>query len=275
MDDTPKGKGMKQDSQRRATALVTGASGGIGLALAKELAKNGHDLVLVARTEDKLERIAAEVRSSYDRKVTVIAKDLTHSAAPEELYQALIAQNIEIDILVNNAGFATYGKFVETSLERELAQLQLNVVTLTHLSKLFLRDMVTRGRGAVLNVASTAAFQPGPLMAVYYATKAYVLSLSEALADELRGTGVTVTALCPGPTESGFQEAAQMQDSRLVQRGLMSAETVAAQGYAALKRGARVVIPGFANQLGAMLPRFLPRQLVTRVVRTMQAQEGH
>jgi uncharacterized protein len=269
------GEGMKQQSQRRATALVTGASGGIGLALAKELAKDRHDLVLVARTEGKLEHIAAELRSTYGCEVTVIAMDLTHSAAPEDLYQTLIAKNIQVDVLVNNAGFATYGKFVETALERELAQLQLNVVTLTHLSKLFVRDMVIHGHGAVLNVASTAAFQPGPLMAVYYATKAYVLSLSEALADELRGTGVTVTTLCPGPTASGFQEAAQMQDSRLVQRGLMSAETVAAQGYAALKRGERVVIPGFANQLGAMLPRFLPRQLVTRVVRTMQAQEGH
>jgi uncharacterized protein len=157
--------------------------------------------------------------------------------------------------------------------------MQLNMVTLTHLSKLFGKDMVARRNGKILNVASTAAFQPGPLMTVYYATKAYVLSFSEALANELEGTGVTVTVLCPGPTESGFQERAAMQESKLVQKGglmrMMTSAEVAAQGYEATKRGQTLVIPGFTNRVGAFLPRLTPRKLTTRIARNMQERTGH
>lgn len=270
---------MSQQTTPKQTALITGASGGIGLELAREFAKDGYNLVLVARSKDKLESIAQDFAKQYNISAIVIAKDLSKASAPDELYNELKTQGIQIDALVNNAGFATYGKFVEIPLEKELQEMQLNMVTLTHLSKLFGKDMVARKNGKILNIASTAAFQPGPLMAVYYATKAYVLSFSEALANELEGTGVTVTVLCPGPTESGFQERAAMQESKLVQKGgmvrMMTSEEVAAQGYEATKRGQTIVIPGFSNQLGTMLPRFLPRKMVTRTVRGMQERTGH
>lgn len=259
----------------KQTALITGASGGIGLELAKEFAKDGYNLVLVARSKDKLESIAADFAKQYNISATVIAKDLSKASAPDELYNELKTQGIQIDALVNNAGFATYGKFVEIPLEKELQEMQLNMVTLTHLTKLFAKDMVARKNGKIMNIASTAAFQPGPLMAVYYATKSYVLFLSEALANEFKGTGVTVTVLCPGPTESGFQERAAMQESKLVQGNLMKADDVAAQGYAALKRGQAVIIPGFKNQMLALSPRFMPRGMVTGIVRGMQERTGH
>ncbi|MGL4608742.1 MAG: SDR family NAD(P)-dependent oxidoreductase [Trueperaceae bacterium] len=263
----------------KQTALITGASGGIGLDLAREFAKDGYNLVLVARSKDKLDSIAADFAKQYNINATVIAKDLAKASAPDELYNELKAHNIQIDALVNNAGFATYGKFVEIPLEKELQEMQLNMVTLTHLSKIFGKDMVARRNGKILNIASTAAFQPGPLMAVYYATKAYVLSFSEALANEMEGTGVTVTVLCPGPTESGFQERAAMQESKLIQKGgiakMMTSKEVAEQGYQATKRGQVTVIPGFANQFGTALPRLLPRKAVTRIVRGMQDRVGH
>jgi uncharacterized protein len=265
---------MTTAASTKQTALITGASGGIGLDLAREFAKDGYNLVLVARSKEKLALLAADFAKQYTISVTVIAKDLSKASAPDELYNELKTRGIQIDALVNNAGFATYGKFVEIGLEQELQEMQLNMVTLTHLSKLFGRDMVTHKNGKILNVASTAAFQPGPLMAVYYATKAYVLSFSEALANEFEGTGVTVTVLCPGPTESGFQERAAMQDSKLIQKGgvakMMPSAEVAAQGYEATKRGQTVIIPGFMNQMGTLLPRFLPRNMVTRTVRNMQ-----
>jgi uncharacterized protein len=266
---------QQSSTNRKLTALITGASGGIGLDLAREFAKDGYNLVLVARSKDKLESIAADFAKQYNISASVIAKDLSKASAPDELYADLKTQGIEIDALVNNAGFATYGKFVEIPLEQELQEMQLNMVTLTHLSKLFGKDMVARKHGKILNVASTAAFQPGPLMAVYYATKAYVLSFSEALANEFEGTGVTVTVLCPGPTESGFQERAAMQESKLVQRGLMKSADVAAQGYEATKHGQTVVIPGFMNQMLSLTPRFLPRKMVTKTVRGMQERTGH
>ena len=182
----------------KETALITGASSGIGLDLARLFAKDGHDVVLVARSEGKLREIAAELERDFGMTAHVIVADLAKPDAP----QTLVAQlPVDVDVLVNNAGFGVLGPFVETDLAKELEMIQVNVVALTHLTKLLLPPMVARRRGRVLNVASTAAFQPGPLMAVYYATKAYVLSFSEAIADELRDSGVTVTALCPGPTE--------------------------------------------------------------------------
>lgn len=259
----------------RQTALITGASGGIGLEFARIFAREGYNLVLVARTEKALNDLAADLRARHGIEVRVIAKDLSQPAAPKELYDEVGDAGIAVDVLVNNAGFASYGPFAEIDLQKELEEIQVNVATLTHLSKLFIRPMLARKRGKILNVASTAAFQPGPLMAVYYATKAYVLSLSEAIAEEVRGQGVTVTALCPGPTESGFQKRADMQESKLVQGGLMSASAVAEAGYKALMEGQTVVVPGLFNKVGTLLPRFVPRRMATRIVMNMQARVGH
>jgi short-subunit dehydrogenase len=255
----------------RQTALVTGASSGIGAALARLFAENGYDLVIVARSQKALQDLADDLSRRHGANVTVVPLDLSLAGAPGELMAALQRQAIQIDVLVNNAGFATYGLFAEIDLKIEQEMMQVNMVTLTHLTKLLLPGMIQRRQGRVLNVASTAAFQPGPLMAVYYATKAYVLLLSEALAEELRGTGVSVTVLCPGPTRSGFQERAKMEDSRLVQGQIMDVDTVARAGYNALMANKRIVIPGRQNQLLAFATRLLPRNFVTRLAR--QAQE--
>ena len=256
----------------KQTALITGASGGIGLELARQFAAGGYDLVLVARSGARLEEIAAELMGRHGVAVRAFPCDLAVREAPEEIFRQLSAAGVAVDVLVNNAGFATFGAFVEIDLARELEELQLNVVTLTHLTKKFLPGMLARRRGGVLNVASTAAFQPGPLMAVYYASKAYVLSFSEALAEELAGTGVTVTALCPGPTATGFQQRAAMQDSKLFS-GLLKvadAPAVARAGYAGFRAGRRIVIPGLLNRLGVQTLRVSPRAMATRVVKRIQ-----
>ena len=257
--------------ERRKTALVTGASSGIGLDLAKRFAAEGHDVALVARSEGKLKELAAALEAEHKVRAHVVTADLAQPRAAETLVAALEARGIEVDVLVNNAGYALYGAFTETDLADELNMIQVNIVALTHLTKLLVRKMVARKDGRVLNVASTAAFQPGPLMAVYYATKAYVLSFSEALANELAGTGVTVTALCPGPTKTGFQARAQMEESKLVRgREIMTSETVARAGYTGLMKGKTVVIPGVGNRMMANAVRFLPRNTVTKLVRNAQ-----
>ncbi len=252
------------------TALITGASSGIGLELARLFARDGYDLVLVARSQQQLMKLAEELQEKSSISVKVMAKDLSAASAPEEIYAELQQEAIEVDVLVNNAGFATYGMFAEIDLATELQEMQVNMVTLTHLTKLFLPGMLKKRFGRILNVASTAAFQPGPLMAVYYATKAYVLSFSEALANELHGTGVTVTALCPGPTRSGFQKRADMEDSRLVSGKIMDAPTVARIGYRGLMASKTVVIPGLKNKVLVQAVRVSPRKIVTQVARNMQ-----
>lgn len=258
-------------STRPKTALITGASSGIGYELAQLFAGDRYNLVLVARSADQLNQIANEFQKQFGILVKIIPLDLSLSDAPEKVFRELQTERIEIDVLVNNAGFATYGFFAEADLNTELKMMQLNMVALTHLTKLFLKQMVARHEGKILNIASTAAFQPGPLMAVYYATKAYVLSFSEAIANELQGTGVTVTALCPGPTESGFQARANMKESKLVSgKRIMEAKTVALIGYQGLMNNRAVVIPGLKNQLLALSIRFTPRNLVTKIVRNMQ-----
>jgi short-subunit dehydrogenase len=246
------------------TALITGASDGIGLELARIMAGNGYDLVLVARNQKRLEEIARELKPV---RVRVLAKDLSLAGAAEEIH----AEVPQVDVLVNNAGFGVFGKFAETPLAGELGMMQVNMTTLVALTKLYLAGLVAVGRGRIMNVASTAAFQPGPLMAIYYATKAFVLSFSEAIANELAGTGVTVTALCPGPTATGFQERGQMQDSGLVKgKKIMGARTVAEAGYRAMMAGKTLVIPGVKNKLLAQSVRFSPRSMVTKLVRAMQ-----
>lgn len=256
----------------RQTVLVTGASGGIGLELARLFAGGGYDLVLVARSAGRLEEIAAGLRERHGVAARVLAKDLADPKSPEEVWRELAEAGVLVDVLVNNAGFATYGPFAEIDLGRELEELQLNVVTLTHLTKKFLPGMIARRRGGVLNVASTAGFQPGPLMAVYYATKAYVVSFSEALAEEMRGTGVTVSALCPGPTATGFQKRGGLEDSKLF-GGLLQvadAASVARAGYEGFRAGERIVVPGLLNKIGVQSLRVSPRSLATRLVKSMQ-----
>ena len=254
-----------------ATALITGASSGIGLDLTRLFAADRHDLVLVARSEAKLRETAAALEKEFGIRATVIAADLSRPEAPRQIADALRAQSIEIEMLVNNAGYGLAGAFAETDGQTELDMLQVNVVALTHLTKLLLPPMVARKRGRIMNVASTAAFQPGPYMAVYYATKAYVLSFSEALSEETSGTGVSITALCPGPTLTNFAEAADMTKTRLFRSGnVMTSAKVAKIGYDAMRKGKRVVIAGAMNNLLAQSVRISPRALVTKVTRALQ-----
>ncbi len=258
------------------TALITGASSGFGVEFAKLFARDGYDVVLVARGAAKLEALAAQLRSRYGITATVLVQDLTDPAAAAALVAALDAAGIQVDTLVNNAGFATYGPFAEIGEDADLDLLKVNVLALTALTKRFLPGMLARRSGQILNVASTAAFQPGPLMAAYYASKAYVLFLSEALAEEVRGSGVTVTALCPGPSATGFQARAAMEESKLVSgRQIMDAVTVARVGYRAMQAGQAVVIPGWQNRLIALAPRFTPRAVMARLVKQAQARVGH
>jgi uncharacterized protein len=246
----------------RQTVLVTGASSGIGLELARVFAREGFDLVLTARRLEALNRLRSELDARTVR-IRTFAADLAVADGAESLMRDIVGAGVRIDVLVNNAGVGLYGAFVETSLEEEQRMIQLNVTSLVTLTKLLLPDMIERRGGAVLNVASTAAFVPGPRMAVYYATKAFVLSFSEALADELRDTGVTITVLCPGPTASGFQETARMHRTRLTQGAMMDSRTVAEAGYRGLIAGTRLVIPGIQNRAVPLLARVLPRRVMT------------
>lgn len=255
----------RQTQQPQQTALITGASSGIGAAMARVFASEGYGLALVARTESALNALADELRATYGVPVTVVPRDLAQPGAAQAIFETLQQANVTVDALVNNAGFASYGPFAQADLRNELNEMQVNMVALTALTRLFLPGMVERGRGGVLNVASTAAFQPGPGMAVYFASKAFVLSFSEALAYEVRGAGVHVTALCPGGTQSAFFDRAQMQNSRYVRSHLMDAATVARAGYEGLRRGRPVVIPGKRNRLLALGARLFPRPVVTRV----------
>jgi short-subunit dehydrogenase len=255
-----------------STALITGASVGIGYELAKLFARDGSDLVLVARSGDKLTQLAGELEKAYRIRATVIAADLSVANGPEEVFAATQKAGIEVDVLVNNAGFGQFGFYIETDLEEELRQIQLNITTLTHLTKLYVRPMVARKRGRILNVASTAAFQPGPLMAVYYATKAYVLSFSGALSNELSGTGVTVTCLCPGPTATEFHKRAAMDLSNMMKAPFMDAKSVAEIGYRAMLKGKPTVIAGTMNWLVAQSTRLAPRAWAAAVARRVQEQ---
>ena len=262
---------QKRNGMQRPTALVTGGSGGIGLELAKVLARNGFDLVLVARNRDTLEAAAGQLEGKFDVKAHVYAADLARQDAPQAIFDFLQNENIPIEILVNNAGIGIGGEFADTKLTRELEMIQVNIAALTHLTKLFLPPMIKRRSGRVLNVASTAAFQPGPLMAVYYATKAYVLSFSGALSEELRNSGVTVTALCPGPTHTDFADAAEMTNSRLFSTfGVAEAADVAEYGFDAMMHGKRLAIPGMKNKILAQANRFAPRALSAKIARMAQ-----
>ena len=252
----------------KKTALITGGSTGIGFELARQFAAHGHDLVLVARHADQLEAAAGKIEGKYGVSVTTNAIDLADPESPQKLFDSLTGDGAHIDYLVNNAGFGHGGEFVDTDIDRELDMIQVNCASLVHLTKLFLPPMVKRKEGRIMNVASTAAFQAGPLHSIYYATKAFVLSFSEAIAEELRKTGVTVTALCPGPTESNFADRAGTKKSRLfTQAKVATAEEVARYGYAAMMNGQRVAIQGFQNKLMIQAERIAPRILVNKIAR--------
>jgi short-subunit dehydrogenase len=254
------------------TVFITGASGGIGKELANRFAKDGYNMVLVARSEGKLAELAKEYREAYDVQVTVYAKDVSLPGVAEEIASDLKKKEITVDYLVNNAGFGLYGEFLETQLEQEMNMIDVNIKALTIMTKLFLPDMVKRRRGGVMNVASVGAFYPGPLMSVYFATKAYVLSFTEALENELSGTGVTVTALCPGPTATGFTGRAELGSSKLYKSGVMEVGEVADEAYRDFLRGKTLIIPGAVHRFITSLPRLLPRKAMTRSIRERTAR---
>lgn len=255
----------------RETALITGASNGIGLELAKIHASKGGDLVLVARSKEKLETLKRELKSQFDSEIYVISKDLSRPGSALEVYTETLHNNIEIDFLINNAGFGDYGLFHETDWNKELQMISLNITTLTQFTKLYLKEMIRRGKGRIMNLASLAAFQPGPSVAVYSATKSYVLSFSEAINHELRHTGITVTSLCPGPTESGFMEAASMGESKLFSgKKIPSSREVAEYGYKSMMAGKAVAIHSTRNKILANSSRFAPRSLVVTISRKIQ-----
>ncbi|MEX0680988.1 MAG: SDR family oxidoreductase [Balneolales bacterium] len=263
---------MQSDKQ---TALITGASSGIGYELSKVFAAGGFNLILVARNQVQLETIASGFRQSDGVNVAVCPADLSKPAAAQELYDELQAQKVEVDVLVNNAGFGLNESFTTTDMVRQEEMIRLNITALVQLCRLFGADMENRGSGKILNVASTAAFQPGPFMSTYYASKAYVLMFTEALHTELKPRGVLVSTLCPGPTKTGFFRQADMQSSFLAGNMLvMPADKVARAGYRGLIKGKRVIIPGLLNKAGVFAVRFFPRSLVCILVSSMNRKRG-
>ena len=249
-----------------STVLITGASGGIGYELAKLFARDHHNLILIARSGDKLAQIATELRAQ-NVTVKTIALDLATPLAAKFLFDQLQTEGIAIDILINNAGFGAFGEFAQMSTDVIFGQIQLNITSLTELTRLFLPAMLARRTGRIMNVASTAGFQPGPLMAVYYATKAYVISFSEALANEVRNSGVTATCFCPGATATGFAARAHATDTFLFKLPMADATSVASAGYRGMLRGSDLVIPGLYNKLVALGPRLAPRRLLLWISR--------
>ena len=258
----------------KGTALITGASMGLGAEFARLFARDGHDVVLVARSRDKLEALADELRSSYSVTAHVMPSDLVSPTAAANLFSQLQTQGIELDFLVNNAGFGTNGKFAELPLQRELDQLQVNINALVDLTHRALQGMLERGRGRILNIASTAGFQPGPLMSTYYASKSFVLMFTEGLASELKGTGVTATAHCPGATATHFAENAGNDSSILFKLSVADPKKVALHGYRSMMRGKVVAIEGLINWLAAFSVRFTPRAMIRWVTRRLNATSG-
>lgn len=251
------------------TALVTGAASGLGFELALLLAKDAYNLILIDIDSEKLEKAKTTILDIYKTQITLMVKDLSISNIAKNIYQEV--GNTQIDIIVNNAGFGLFGTFYDTDWERESEMLHLHILTTTHLIKLFLPDMIERGSGKVLNLSSLAAFQPGPLMALYYASKSYILSFSQAIANELKGTGVSVTVLCPGPTKTGFQDVVSEGSSdNKIRFNMACPKQVAAYGYKSMHKGRVVAIPGLFNKFLSILPRMLTRNRTTKIVRQIQ-----
>lgn len=254
----------------KKTALITGASSGIGKALANVFAAQGDALILVARSADKLEELAEHLKNKYGTEVKVLPKDLNQSNSPAQIFKTLEKEKAQVDILVNNAGLGSLGNFIENDPERTMESIQVNVMALTNLSYLFVRGMIARKWGRILNIASIAAFQPIPQMAVYAATKAYVLSFSESIAQELKGTGVTVTAVCPGITKTGFFEPAGVNTNQIIENWVMqTADEVAQQAYEAMKKGKTVQVTGLINQISTSTTPFVPHRILLPLANLM------
>jgi short-subunit dehydrogenase len=266
---------MTPDARKRSNVLITGASSGIGADLARVFAREGFDLVLVARSRHRLDELARELHEAHGTTARVLPIDLSVPGSPSALRERVVGEGVEVDVLVNDAGFGMHGRFAELDRARQLEMIQVNVVALTELTHLFVPEMVQRGGGRILNVASTAAFQPGPFMSVYCATKAYVLSFSEALAEELRGTGVTVTCLAPGATATRFGETAGALATRLFRAGTMSSSEVAEAAYTATMKGVALAVPGWRNRILSASVRLVPVATAARVARQLlETAEG-
>jgi len=251
------------------TALITGAASGLGYELSLLLATDSYNLILVDIDGDKLQLVKEEINKANKCKVDVLVKDLSMPNVAVEIFEAI--KNVSIDVLVNNAGFGLFGSFNNTAWNRELDMIHVHVITSTHLTKLLLDGMIKRGSGKILNISSLAAFQPGPLMAIYYASKSYLLSFSEAIANELKETGVTVTVLCPGPTKTAFQEVvSETASDNKIGFNMACPSDVALYGYEAMQKGKTVAIPGYINKFLASLHRFVSRGMATKIVRNLQ-----
>jgi hypothetical protein len=256
------------------TALITGASGGIGLELARIHASKGDNVVLVARSGDKLSEVKSEIEAKYKVSVRFMVKDLSMPNAAKKVFDEVTGHGIDVDYLINNAGFGDFGLFLDSDWDKQESMINLNITALAHLTKLFLPGMVERGGGRILNVASLAAFTPGPTMSVYFATKAFVLSFSQALNNELKDKGITVTALCPGSVDTKFHEVALGDPKQVRERKMMSAREAAEIGYRAMMNGKPVVIPGYKNSFLAFASRFAPREVIVKSARKIQEKKN-
>lgn len=254
--------------------LITGASSGIGYEFAKVFAKNGYNLVLVARSEDKLNSIKQELQNQHKIECHVIVQDLAQINSALDLYRKVQELGIEVDTLINNAGFGIYGAYANSSFDREEQMMHLNMITLAQLTKFFLKDMILRNSGNILNVASTAAFLPGPYMAIYYATKAFVLSLTEAIAEEVSSKNVHITCLCPGPTRTKFFLDKSMDDSGVKDAGDFSATKVAEMGFEGLQKNKTIVIAApFTQRISLTLfARFVPRSIARKIAKRFNTE---
>lgn len=255
----------------KETVLITGASSGIGMELAKLFAADGSDLVLVARREERLNELAQELESEHGTQVHVLPKDLSKKTAPKEIFTHLNKEKIQIDVVVNNAGFGNRGTIAELDSDLQMDMVQVNVAALTHLTSLFLPGIVERGHGGILNVGSLAGFQPGPNLAVYYATKAYVLSFTEAMAEEISNPDIKISCLAPGPVRTEFGEKSDLEDSLLFKVSLMDMEPVVKAGYEGFRKGQTIVIPGLKQQLIPFLNRFTPRLIVRKIAKKLNS----
>ena len=264
--------GERNSEPCEATVLITGATAGIGYELAKLFSTQGYNLVLVARSAERLETVAEEMRTRGGNLVHPFACDLSDPGAPQVLFDHMAERKSRVDILVNNAGFGSNGPFAEADVGHQLGMMQVNINALTHLTRLFLPGMIERKSGRIMNLASVAAFVPGPMMAVYYASKAYVLSFSIAVSTELKHTGVTVTAVCPGPTRTEFHTRAGIADSPLFSGNTMTAEAVAKIAYRGTMKGKAIVVTGLKNKFLANLTRFVPRRMAANLTKTLNSR---
>jgi len=263
--------GKKILMKKNETVLVTGASSGIGRELSIIFAREGYDLVLVARDGARLNELAEQLQQQFSSTCWVISQDLSQAESAERLVKEINEKSIHIDVLVNNAGFSVYGELVSLKSQDVIEMIQVNITALTSLTRLLLPAMLERKHGKILNLASTGSFVPGPFSAVYCASKAYILSFTEAIAEELKGTGVTATALCPGATQTEFAQRANMEDTRLFKSGVMDARIVAEIGYQAMIKGKTMKIAGTVNNTMIFFLRLTPRVHASKIAKIIMS----